>query len=125
MIGDADTDLGEPGLRVEGVGLQNAGVTGQMPLGILPRTIARGLEQRRRRVLVAKWPGAADGHPYPGSLRLALAGDRRVARPARIWLSIRACSRSAAAQAPTWSASVNRLVLTLSRAQRSLYRLSG
>jgi hypothetical protein len=42
MIGDAEADLGEPGLRVEGVGLQNAGVTGQMPLGILPRTIARG-----------------------------------------------------------------------------------
>jgi hypothetical protein len=32
-------------VAVEGVGLQNAGVAGQMPLGLLPPSIARGLEQ--------------------------------------------------------------------------------
>ena len=37
----------EPVVTVERIGLQNAGVTGQIPLGMLPCSIARGVEQRR------------------------------------------------------------------------------
>ena len=67
-------------VAVERVGLQNAGVTGQMPLGMLPRSIARGVEQRRRRVLAAERPVVADIHPDPTGHRLALGedGNRRV-----------------------------------------------
>jgi hypothetical protein len=39
---------------IEHVGLQNAGVAGQMPLGMPARPIARGVEQRRRRSLAAE-----------------------------------------------------------------------
>ncbi len=67
-------------VAVEGVGLQNAGVTGQMPLGMLPRSIARGVEQRRWWVLAAERPVVADIHPRPTGHRLALGedGNRRV-----------------------------------------------
>ena len=74
MIGDADTDLGEPGLRVEGVGLQNAGVTGQMPLGILPRTIARGLEQRRLEGPCRQMAGRRGRTSLPGQSPSGLGG---------------------------------------------------
>ena len=67
-------------VAVKGVGLQNAGVTGQMPLGMLPRSIARGVEQRRWRILAAERPVVADIHPRPTGHRLALGedGNRRV-----------------------------------------------
>ena len=43
-------------VAVERVGLKDAGVTGQVPLGMLASPIARGVEQRRRRVLPAERP---------------------------------------------------------------------
>ena len=70
----------EPVVAVERVGLQNAGVAGQMPLGMFARSIARGVEQRRRRILAAERPVVADIDPHPTGLRLALGedGNRRV-----------------------------------------------
>ena len=67
-------------VAVVSVGLQNAGVTGQMPLGMLARSIARGVEQRRRWVLAAERPVVADVDPDPAGYRLALGedGNRRV-----------------------------------------------
>ena len=64
-----DDRTGTPVRKVEaivavvGVGLQNAGVTGQMPLRMLASPIARGVEQRRRRVLAAERPVVADVGP--------------------------------------------------------------
>src|SRR5271168_4504931 len=37
----------------------------EMPLGMLPRSIARGVEQRRRRILSAERSIVADIHPNP------------------------------------------------------------
>jgi hypothetical protein len=42
------------GCAVERVGLKDAGVTRQMPLGVFGSAIARGVKQRRRSVLAAK-----------------------------------------------------------------------
>jgi hypothetical protein len=46
--------------------------TAEMPLGMLPRSITRGVEQRRRRILASEWPVVAD---IPG-FRLAFGKDR-------------------------------------------------
>jgi hypothetical protein len=60
--------------------LQNAGVTSQMPLRMLASPIARGVEQRRRRVLAAERPVVADVGPDPAGHRPSLGeyGNRRV-----------------------------------------------
>jgi hypothetical protein len=63
-------------VAVERVGLQNAGIAGQMPLGMLARPVARGVEQRRRRILAAKRPVVADIHPNPPGFRLAFRENR-------------------------------------------------
>jgi hypothetical protein len=67
-------------VAVERIGLQNAGVTGQMPLGMLPGSIARGVEQPRRWVFAAERPVVADIHPHPTGHRLSRGedGNRRV-----------------------------------------------
>src|SRR5277367_6473675 len=51
-----------------------------MPLGMLSRSIARGVEQPRRWVFAAERPVVADIHPHPTGHRLALGedGNRRV-----------------------------------------------
>ena len=41
-------------VAVKRVGLQNAGIATEMPLGMLPGSIARGVEQRRRRILASE-----------------------------------------------------------------------
>jgi hypothetical protein len=64
-------------IAIERVGLQNAGVAGQMPLRMLARPIARGVEQRRRRILAAERPVVAHVDPDPAGLRRALGEDRR------------------------------------------------
>ena len=46
-----------------------------MPLGMLPRSIARCVEQRRRRILTAEWPVVAHVDPNPTGLRLAFCKD--------------------------------------------------
>jgi hypothetical protein len=63
-------------VALEGVGLQNAGVFSQMPLGMRACPIARGIEQRCRRILAAERPVIADIHPNPAGLRLAFGEDR-------------------------------------------------
>jgi hypothetical protein len=47
-----------------------------MPLGMPARPIARGVEQRRRRILAAERPVVAHVDPDPAGLRLALGEDR-------------------------------------------------
>jgi hypothetical protein len=64
-------------VAVERVGLQNAGIAAEMPLGMLPRSIARGVEQGRRGILPAEWPVVADIQPNPPGFRLAFGKDRR------------------------------------------------
>jgi hypothetical protein len=61
---------------IERVGLQNAGVAGQMPLGMLARPIARGVKQRRRRILAAERPVIAHVDPNPAGLGLTFGEDR-------------------------------------------------
>jgi hypothetical protein len=63
-------------VAVQRVGLQNGGIAAEMPLGMLPRSIARGVEQRRRRILAVEWPIVADIHPNPPGFRLAFREDR-------------------------------------------------
>ena len=47
-----------------------------MPLGMLARPVARGIEQRRRRVLAAERPVVADVSPDAASFGLAFRQDR-------------------------------------------------
>jgi hypothetical protein len=63
-------------IAIERVGLQNAGVAGQMPLGMLARSIARSVEQSRRRILAPEWPVVAHVDPDPAGLSVALGEDR-------------------------------------------------
>ena len=81
-----------PGLRsaqielvvaVIGVGLQDAGVAGQMRLRMLAAPIARVIEHRRRRPGAAERPVVADVDPEPPGVGLALGQHRhrRASRP--------------------------------------------
>ena len=46
------------------VGLENAALGAKLALGMLSRSVARGVEQRRRRPLCAERAVVADVHPY-------------------------------------------------------------
>ena len=59
-----------------GVGLKDSVIAGEMPLGMLGRSIAGGEEQRRRRRLSAEGPIVAHIDPDPACRRLALGQDR-------------------------------------------------
>jgi hypothetical protein len=63
-------------VAVKRVGLQNAGIATEMPLGMLPRSIAGSIEQRRWRILASEWPVVADIHPNPPGFCLAFGKDR-------------------------------------------------
>ena len=63
-------------VAVEGVGLQNARVTGQMPLGMLARSIARCIEQRGRRIGPAERAIVANVDPNAARHRLAFGENR-------------------------------------------------
>ena len=59
-----------------GVGLKDSAISGEMALGMLGRSIARGVEQRRRRRSSSKRPIVANIDPDPTCRRLALGQDR-------------------------------------------------
>ena len=63
-------------VAVKRVGLQNAGIATEMPLGMFARSIAGSMEQRRRRILASEWPVVADIHPNPPGFCLAFCKDR-------------------------------------------------
>ena len=56
--------------------LQDPAVTAQMSLGMLSGPVARGVEQRRRRVRAAEGAVVTDIGPDPAGDRLALGQDR-------------------------------------------------
>src|ERR1700733_14600594 len=64
------------GIAAKGVGLEGAAPVRQMLLRMLAAAIARGVEQRRRRVLAAERPVVADVSPDAASFSLALCQDR-------------------------------------------------
>ena len=68
--------LAEPVVAAIGVGLQNACEALQMPLGMFAGAVARGVIERRRRILAAKWLIVADAGPDAASFGLALRQDR-------------------------------------------------
>jgi len=57
-------------------GLQNACEALQMPLGMFAGVVPRGVIERRRRILAAKWPNVADVGPNAAKFGLALRQDR-------------------------------------------------
>src|SRR5438045_3411579 len=73
----AIVELTEPGIRV---GLQDAGISRQMPRGVFAVAIARVKERRRRRSPAGERPIITHIDPYPAGDRLAFGqnGDRRV-----------------------------------------------
>jgi hypothetical protein len=90
-----------------------------MPLGVLTRPLARGVEQRRRRILAAKRPILAHIHPDAAGFRLAFCEDRNrgvVAMQPRGGQNMALNQCVQGAQAPTRSANVDRLRSIPSRA---------
>jgi hypothetical protein len=65
----------EPIVAAIGVGLQNAAPARQMAFGMFAGAIARGVEQRRRRVRSAERLIVTDINPDPAGFRLALGED--------------------------------------------------
>lgn len=63
-------------IAVKGIGLQDAGVLGQVRLRVLALAIGRVIKYRRRRRRAAKWPVIPDIDPAPARDRLALGQDR-------------------------------------------------
>ncbi|MGY4408198.1 hypothetical protein ACVIYL_009001 [Bradyrhizobium sp. USDA 3315] len=70
-------------VAIIGVGLQDAGIPGQMPLGMLAPAVAGVVEHRRRRPRTSKRPVVPDVDPAPSRISLALGQHRhgRVSRP--------------------------------------------
>jgi hypothetical protein len=118
-------------VAVKRVGLQNAGVAAEMPLEMLPRSIAC-VEQSRRRILASECRVVADIHQNPPGFCLAFGKDRHrgvvAVQPIGPYdtgfdqCMQRAQRRGAGAHL---SASVDRLSATPSRASRSLCRFNG
>lgn len=56
----AVVELAEPGVSI---GLENAGIVGEMPSGVLAAAIGRVEEYGCRRIRPAEWPVVADIRP--------------------------------------------------------------
>jgi hypothetical protein len=135
-----------------GVGLENPGPARQVRLGVLARAVARVAERRRlsRRLAGADGVRRSAASPRAGGARPAKGRSSRTYAQIRPVAALplastgtvvsSPCSRPAAstcrsssapsgasvAQAwPTWSARVDRLTSSPSRAKRSAWRLSG
>ena len=63
-------------IPVIGVGLQDAGIPGQMRLGMLALAVARVVEHRRRRARATKRPVVPDVDPAPSRVGLSLGQHR-------------------------------------------------
>ena len=79
-LGDGTAGAGrrvEPAEAAIGVGLQDPGIAGEMPLGMLAAAVARIVEQHRRRpASPAERAVVADIGPEPAGDRLALGQHR-------------------------------------------------
>ena len=113
----------ELGVAAISVGLEDPGIAGQMRLRMLAAAIARVIEHRRRRRRPGERPIVAHIDPTSPDVGLALGQDRHggvVAVQAlggkHMGLDAPESGASTAQQPPTWSAKVDRLSGTPSRA---------